>query len=239
MKLGFTLISCVRADGCIAGALHTAAQRVPGSAPHCLRKSASDVASLSGSAPVQSAAQHSPGRQAPLSRRASCTEATMAAERSRRPSLGDNPSSGPSAGWHPLLQDLPGNFLLVPEPASEASTAGIPCPQGVAIPQAPSQSLSRKESFESVRARSLQRDDSSFSNHNSSPASVAASSLVSRSSPCYTIQTSRLQPWHVHGQIVLHTSKVETILRSSAAAAVQSWHALPSQSQTVFAPRCI
>lgn len=185
----------VRADGCIAGALHTAAQRMPEGAPSSLRKSASDVASLSVLGPGQSTAQDCPGGQAPLSRRASCTEATMAAERSRRPSFGDDPSSAPSGGWNPLLRDLPGNFLLVPDPVSQAGIAGIPCPEGVAIPQPPNQSLSRKESFESVRARSLQRDDSSFSNQNSSPASIAASSLVSQHQPLlHDID----QPWHAH-----------------------------------------
>ncbi|KAK9844440.1 hypothetical protein WJX74_002583 [Apatococcus lobatus] len=158
------------------GALHAAAQRVPGAAPTCLRKSASDVASLSELAPGHATAQASPDCQAPLSRRASCTEATMAAERSRRSSLADDASSGPPVGWNPLLQDLPGNFLLVSDHVSQPGTS---CPEGMAIPQAPSRSLSRKESFESVRARSLQRDDSSVSNHDSSPASVAASSLVS------------------------------------------------------------
>ena len=152
---------------------------MPEGAPPNLRKSASDVASLSELAPGHAVGQASPDCQAPLSRRASCTEATMAAERSRRSSLAEDPLSGPCIGWNPLLQDLPGNFLLVPDQVAQQSAAGILCPEGMVIPQASSRSLSRKESFESVRAKSLRRDDSSVSNHESSPASVAASSLVS------------------------------------------------------------
>ena len=179
---------------CPAGALHSAAQKIPSGGPGSLRKAASDVANLSELPPGHVAGLDIPVRQAPLSRRASCTEAVLAAERSRRSSLADDAAFGSQPGWNPLLQDLPGNFLLAAEPATQPSSAGTLRPESLPVnfPSAPSRELSRKGSFESIRAKSLQRDDSSTASvHESPQTSTSTSPLVRHPSAMITFVPSQ------------------------------------------------
>ena len=106
----------------------------------------------------------------------------MAAEPFQRSSLADDPTRLAQAGWNPLLQDLPGNFLLVPDLASDAANAGQHSAGGlsaVEVTQVPGRKLVRRESFESIRAKSLQRDDSSSASQHESPdASTSVSPQV-------------------------------------------------------------
>ena len=164
-----------------AGALHSAAQKASGLPPTTLRKTASDAANLS----ELSNGHNDPSMsQAPLSRRASCsTEAATAAERSRRSSLPGDTSGLAQPGWNPLLQDLPGNFLLVPDLASEAASTSHRSSEGASgleIGQASIRELARRESYESIKPKSLHGNDSLSASNNDSPQGSNSSSPLVR-----------------------------------------------------------